>query len=112
VSRNDRLVLSNTVDISLHDSTQESCVQVGQIVRVAITRSRNTRVDTRGVAVPEIHVDRRNGLASAGVDELDVKVERNALLAVRDVAANQLAIDVVRALSDFRLQNAGRIVLE
>ena len=112
MSRNDGLVLSNAIDISLHNSTQESGVQVGQIVRVAIARSCDTRVDTRSVTVPEIHIDRRNGLAGASVDELDVKVERDTLLAVRDVAANQLAIDVVGALRDFRLQNAGRVVLE
>ena len=107
---NNGLVLGHSVDISLNDTAKESCVQVGQIIRVAIARSCDAGVDTRGITVPEIHVDRRNRLASAGVDELDVKVERNALLAIRDVAANQLAIDVVGTLSDFRLQNAGRVI--
>lgn len=112
VSRNDRLVLSDTVDVGLHDSAQECCVQVGQVVRVTIARCCDAGVDTSRIAMPEVHVDRRNRLASAGIDELDVKVERNALLTVRDVAANQLAIDIVGTLGDFRLQNACRIVLE
>lgn len=112
VSWNDRLVLSDSVGIGLHDSTQECCVQVGQIIRVAIAGSRDAGVDACGIAVPKVHVDSRNGLASASVDELDVKVERNALLAIRNIAANELAIDVVRALGDFRLQDARRIVLE
>lgn len=112
VSRHDRLVLSDAVNVSLHDSTQERCVQVGQIVRVAIARSRDARVDSRGIAVPEVHVDGRDRLASAGVDELDVQIERNTLLAVRNIAADQLAIDVVGALRDFRLQDACRVILE
>jgi len=62
--------------------------------------------------VPEVHVHCWNGLAGAGVDELDVKVERDTLLAVGDVAADQLAVDVVRALRDFGLQDACRVVLE
>lgn len=112
VSRHDRLVLSDAVNVSLHDSTQERCVQVGQIVRVAVARSRDARVDSRGIAVPEVHVDGRDRLASAGVDELDVQIERNTLLAVRNIAADQLAIDVVGALRDFRLQDACRVILE
>ena len=112
VSGHDRLVLSDSVGVRLHDSTQERCVQVGQIIRVAVARCRDARVDTRSVAVPEVHVDSRNGLARASVDELDVKVEGNTLLAVRDVAANELAVDVVGALGHLRLQDACRIVLE
>lgn len=112
VSRNDGLVLSDSVGISLHDSTQERCVQVGQIIRVAIARCRDARVDACGIAVPEVHVHSWDRLARTSVDELDVKVERNTLLTIRDVAANELAIDIVRALSNLRLQDARRIVLE
>ena len=62
--------------------------------------------------MPEVHVDSRDRLASARVDELDVEVERDALLTVGDIAANQLAIDVVRTLSDLGLQNASGVVRE
>ena len=109
---NDRLVLSDSVGVGLHDATQERCVQVGQIIRVAVARCRNARVDAGGIAVPEVHVNSRNRLARTSVDELNVKVERNSLLTIRDIAANQLAVDVVRALGDFRLQDARGIVLE
>lgn len=112
MARNNGLVLSNTVGVSLHDSAQESGVQVGQIVRVAVARCGDARVDTRGIAVPEVHVDSRHRLASAGIDQLNVKVERNALLVIGDVAADKLAIDVVGALGDLWLQNAGRVVCE
>jgi hypothetical protein len=112
VAGNDGLVLSDTVDIGLDDSAQEGGIQVSKIVRVAVAGCCDARVDTRGVAVPEIHVDGWDGLASAGVDELDVEVERDTFLIFRDVATDQLTIDVVRALGDFRLQDAGRIILE
>jgi hypothetical protein len=41
-----------------------------------------------GVAVPQVHVDLRNGFAGVGVDQLDVHVERNTLLGLRDVFTN------------------------
>jgi hypothetical protein len=92
VAGNDGLVLSDTVGVGLDDATEESVVEVVQVVGV--------------------HVDGGDGLASAGVDELDVKVHGDTLLAIGDVAADKLAVDVVRALGDFRLQDAGRVVRE
>jgi hypothetical protein len=41
-----------------------------------------------GVAVPQVHVDLRNGFAGVGVDQLDVHVERNTLLGLRNVFTN------------------------
>lgn len=107
MTREDSLVLSHAVDVGLHDAAEERSVQVAGVVRVAITGGGNARVDARRVAVPHVHVDGRDGLASARVDELDVEVERHALLPVGDVAADQLAVDVVRPLGDFGLQDAG-----
>jgi hypothetical protein len=112
VAGNDGLVLSDTVGVGLDDATEESVVEVVQVVGVTVARGRDARIDTSGVAVPEVHVDGGDGLASAGVDELDVKVHGDTLLAIGDVAADKLAVDVVRALGDFRLQDAGRVVRE
>jgi hypothetical protein len=39
VARENGLVLSDTVDVGLNDSSQESVVQVGQIVGVAVAVS-------------------------------------------------------------------------
>jgi hypothetical protein len=62
--------------------------------------------------VPKVHVDSRDGLARAGVNELNIEVKRNTLLAVGDVATDELAINVVRTLSNFRLKNTGRVISE
>jgi hypothetical protein len=62
--------------------------------------------------VPEVHVDSRDRLASAGAYGLNVKVERDTLLAVRDIAPNELINDVARALGELGLRNAFRVVLE
>ena len=62
--------------------------------------------------MPDVHVDSRDRLARASVNELDIEVERNTLLAVSDVAADHLSIDVVRTLGDFRLKNASRVIGE
>lgn len=48
----------------------------------------------RRIAVPDIHVDLRNRLASLGVDKLDVKEKRNTLLILRDVRANHFTSDI------------------
>lgn len=47
-----------------------------------------------GVAVPEVHVDLRNGFAGVGVDQLDIHVERNSLLGLRDVFTDKFTSDI------------------
>jgi hypothetical protein len=112
VTREDGLVLGDTVDVRLHDSAQEGVVQVGEIVTVTVAGGGNTGVYASGIAVPNVHVDSRDRGASAGINELDVEVQRDTRLAISNVATDQLAIDVVRALGDFRLKNAGGVVGE
>lgn len=112
VTRDDGLVLSYAVDVGLHDSAEESGIEVAGVVGVSVAARRDARVDAGGIAVPEVHIDGWDWLASAGVDELDVKIERHAFLAISDVAADQLAVDVVGTLGDFGLQDAGRVVGE
>lgn len=53
----------------------------------------------RRIAVPDIHVDLRNRLASLGVDKLDVKEKRNTLLILRDVRANHFTSDICYRLA-------------
>lgn len=112
VTREDGLVLSDAIRVGLYDAAQEGGVHIGEIVRVAIAGCRNARVDTSGIAVPEIHVHSWHGHAGAGVDKLDVEIERHAFLAVGDVAPDQLTVDVIRALGDLRLQDAGCVIRE
>jgi hypothetical protein len=110
VSGHDGLVLRDAIDVGLHDATQESCVDVAQVVGVAVAGRYDAGVDACGVAVPDVHVDGWEGLASAGVNELNVEIQRDAFLAIGDVAADELAVDVVRAHGDFGLQDAGGVV--
>lgn len=47
-----------------------------------------------GVAVPDIHVDVRQRVASVGVDQLDVHVERDTRLRLDDILADHFASDI------------------
>jgi hypothetical protein len=47
-----------------------------------------------GIAVPEIHVDIGQGVASVGVNELDVYVQSNTLLVIDDILADELTAHV------------------
>ena len=44
--------------------------------------------------MPDIHVDVRQGIASVGVDQLDVHVERDTRLRLDDVLADHFASDI------------------
>lgn len=44
--------------------------------------------------MPQVHVDLRDGLAGVGVNQLDVHVERNTLLGLRHVVADQFTGDI------------------
>jgi hypothetical protein len=112
VTRECGVELYDTVLISLGNATEEGLVEVGLIAGVAIAAGNNARVDTSRVAVPELEVDLRNGLAGVDVDDLDVKVQRHSLLVLGNVAADQLALDPVRALSNLRSEDAGVVASE
>jgi hypothetical protein len=112
VARENGFVLGDTVDIGFDDSTQESVVQVSEVFRVTVAVRCDTRIDSCCVAVPKVHVDSRDRLARAGVDQLNIKVKRDTLLTIGDVATDKLAIDVVGTLSNLRLEDTGRVVGE
>lgn len=112
VTWNNGLVLSHSVDISLNNAAKESCVQVAVVIRITIARCSYAGVDASGIAMPKIHVHGGDRLARARIHQLDVEVERDTLLILRNIATDEFTIDVVRTLSYFRLQNAGRIIRE
>jgi hypothetical protein len=47
-----------------------------------------------GVAVPDIHIDVGQRVASVGVDHLDVHVERDTFLGLDDVLADHLTSNI------------------
>jgi hypothetical protein len=106
VAREDSLVLGDTVDVGLNDSSQKGVIQVSEIVTVAIAVRSHPAVDTCRVAVPKVHVDSRNRRTRAGVNKLNIEVKRNTLLAIGDVATDELSVHVVRTLGDLGLKNA------
>jgi len=69
----------------------------------------DARVGAGGVAVPEVDEQLGDGFAGGGVDELHVEVEGHAGLAVGEVAAHELAQDVVGTDGDFWGQDARRV---
>lgn len=129
VTWDDRLELSNTVDVGLLDTTEEGRIEVASVILVAVARCKDTGVHTSGVAcetirlitivrlgfpltVPCIHVDGWNRLAGRCVDDLDVQEQRNTSLTFGHITANELAVDIVRSLSDLWLQDTAGIVVE
>lgn len=117
VTGEDGLKLGNTILVGLLQATKECVVQIFLVVRVAVAFRLDARVNTldfvsicfrlyvdnmityRRIAVPDIHVDLRNRLASLGVDKLDVEEKRNTLLILRDVRANQFTSDICYRLA-------------
>ena len=65
-----------------------------------------TGVVAGGVGVPDL--DRRAGIGvqRVGVDDREVEAERRSRLALGDVAADRLAVEVVRALGHLRREHA------
>lgn len=94
MTREDRVELNDSIIIGLLDATESSVVQVGSIVRVAIAIGLHTRVDTGGVAAPDIGPDSDERLAGVHVDELDVRHEGDTDLILGEVGADILAQDV------------------
>lgn len=89
----DGFKLHDAVGVGLLDSTEESGVEVGLVVRIAVARGGHARVDTSRVAVPGVDVDGGNWRAGGGVDELDVKVQWNTSLVLAYVIADEFTYD-------------------
>lgn len=49
--------------------------------------------------MPEVNVDVRDGLASINIDDLDIEVDRNTLLAFSHILTDELAINNYKAAS-------------
>lgn len=92
VTREQSLELSNTVRVGLLNTAQESLVQVGGIVAVAVHGALNSRVDTSGIAVPHIPVEVLDRLAGVDVNELAIENDRNSSLSIADIGTDQLSL--------------------
>lgn len=94
------------------ETTKESGVDIGSIRRIAITRSNNNRVDTSGVAVPDLNHSVRIRITGRHVDNLGVKYEFYTLLILNYIFADIFARYIVRVLCHFRREDAGVVASE
>jgi hypothetical protein len=86
--------LSNTIQIRLLYTTQKGIVEVGAVGGVSVAICHDARIDARGVAMPDFHVNIRNWLTGINVNNLVVKCDVDAFLAFANVLSNVLAADV------------------
>lgn len=106
------LELDDTIAIGLLNTTQESCIKVARVVVITIATGRNAGVDPSRIAMPKIKIDSRDGLASGGVNDLDVQRQGNTSLILSNVFADQLAVDKIRSLSNLLLKGTRGVVSE
>lgn len=76
-------------------------------VEATLSAGGDTRVDTRGVAVPDIRDQFGDRLARVDVDELQVEVQRDTSLALGDVLADKLPGHVVGTNGRLRHEGTG-----
>jgi hypothetical protein len=117
----------HAVGVCLLDAAEEGRVEVGFVVGVAVAVCYDAGVDAGAVAVPDLDVDVRDGLAGVDVDDLVVEGDVDAGFVVGDVLSDEFASNIwtsqfdssakevaltVRTLGDLRSQDAGSIATE
>lgn len=80
--------LDNSIRVGFLDASQGRVIQIADVIRVAVTSGHQTRVDTRGVAVPDVPKETHNRLACLHVDELTVQDNGHAGLVLAKVGPN------------------------
>lgn len=74
--------------------SQEGGVQVAEVGRVSVTAGDNTRVDTGGVACPDLDHSVGDWVTGGHVDDLGVKDELDTLLVLAGILTDILSSDV------------------
>lgn len=93
VTRDDLVKADHAMLIGDLDTAQERAVKTTE--SVVSSWGFGARVATRGISAPDVDEQRGHGLAGIHIDELELQVHRNANLVLGDVAADELALDVV-----------------
>lgn len=105
MAREQCVELNRTISVGLGNATKESVVQVGGVIGIAVARFLNSRVDTGRVGVPNISPNSSQWLTGVDIDELEVRGNRNTLLAIDQVGTNILAGNVEWSNLAFRVQD-------
>lgn len=95
VTRDNGVKLSNTIGVGGLNTTEAGRIET------TLSTGRDTRVNTSGIAVPDVNQEILNGSAARGIDELKVEMQRNTSLAISNVGPDQFARDKVRSNGDF-----------
>lgn len=106
------LELRNAFCVGLLEAAESSVVEVAGVARITVSPGDDAAVHTGRVAVPDIQVNARNGLAGPGVDDLEVESHGHPCRAVGDVATYQLAADIIGPFCRLGLEYTGGVVGE
>lgn len=104
--------LSHTLLVSRLKTAQESVVEVGCVAAVTVTGCDDSRVNTGGVAVPDLDHRIWDRLAGCNVDDLGVENEVDTFLCLTDVLPDILSSNIVLTLGDFWGEDAGAVARE
>jgi len=85
--------------------------EIGSVSLIPVPRSHDARVDTRSISLPSIDIQAADGLASADVNVLVLKVDWDALLSIDDIAADELARNIVWPICDLWRQNTRDVLI-
>ena len=65
----------------------------GVFVAVTVCRTNDARVDPGSVGLPYVEINVRDDIASVDVDDLDIKIDGDALLAFGNILADKFSVD-------------------
>jgi len=85
--------------------------KIGSISLIPVARSHDARVYARSISLPSIDIQPADRLAGADVNVLVFKVDWDALLSIDDIAADELARNIVRPICDLWRQDARDILI-
>ena len=102
VTGEQRLELGNAVGVSGLDASQPGGINVGRVGRVSVAAGVDARVDAGRVAVPDLQVQIRDGLAGVDVNDLVVEDDVDTLLLLDDVVVDEFSSNVCKWVSKKR----------
>lgn len=112
MTRNKSVEYNNAIVVRFLYTSHESRVQVCGVIRIAIAVGIDARVNSSGIAAPDLKICLRNWLACIDINDLNVKSQRHACLTFGDVLSDKLSRDPVRPLGSLWCQNAGVVAGE